>query len=618
MRQFLKYTLASLTGSILFFVFLTVLVGAGAIGLAGVLIASLASGDAAPAVEKNSILVYDLSLIIPDSETLPDPGAIVFSGPGPTQVTLRDAVVALDQAADDRRIVGLYLKGSNGIAGAGLAAQAELYNAIAQFQESDKPVIAYDVSWTEREYYLAALADTLYLNPFGEIEMNGLFAEMMYQAEALEKLGIGVQVTRVGKYKSAVEPLIRDSMSPEEREQTQRLLQDLWQTMLTDMAAPRSLQPQQLQTIANQQGFVFGEAATAQNLADAIAYEDEVITALRDITGEGPIDARALEQDDEFSSFQQISLERYADLATDDLQTRNADRQVALLYAEGPIVDGDGSSGFGQPQVIAGNAVAQQLRRLRLDDDVQAVVLRVNSPGGSATASEIILREVRLLKEAGKPVVVSMGNVAASGGYWIASLADTIVAEPTTITGSIGVFSLFLNLEDLGDKVGITWDGVKTSELADIFTATRPKTANELAILQTSVDQVYDAFLDRVVEGRDLPREKVAEIAQGRVWSGKTAQTLGLVDELGGLDRAIAIAAELAELEDDWRLQEYPEGDQWQRFFKNFLSAEAQQVTSADPLAQQIQHFFQDANLIRTLNDPRGIYLLMPYAIRAE
>jgi protease-4 len=618
MRQFLKYTLASLTGSVLFFIFLSVFIAAGAIGLAGVFLATVFSGEPAPTVERDSILVYDLSLIIPDSEELPDPGTIVFGGSRPTQLTLRDAIVALDEAADDNRIAGLFLKGSPAGAGAGFAAQAELYKAIERFKESEKPVVAYDVSWTEREYYLGALADTVYLNPFGDIEMNGLYAEMMYQAEALEKLGIGVQVTRVGEYKSAVEPFIRDSMSPQERQQTQQLIQDLWQTMVTDMAAPRSLQPQQLQTIASQQGFLFGEEAVTQNLADTVAYEDEVITALRDITGEGPIDEEAVQEED-FSSFRQISLSRYADLATDDLQTRSANQEIAVLYAEGPIVDGDLEGGFGQPQVIAGNEVAQQLRRLRLDDDVKAVVLRVNSPGGSATASEIILREVRLMTEAGKPIVVSMGNVAASGGYWIASLADSIVAEPTTITGSIGVFSLFLNLEELGDKVGVNWDGVKTSELADIFSATRPKTPQELAILQKAVDQIYEAFLDRVEEGRNLPREKVAEIAQGRVWSGKTAQTLGLVDELGGLERAIEIAAELAELEeDDWRLREYPEGDEWQRFFKDFFSTEARQVAVTDPLTEQVFNWVEDANLVRTLNDPRGLYMLMPYTIRVD
>jgi protease-4 len=616
MRQFLKYTLASFTGSLLFFILLTLLLGVGAIGLVGVLVASVAREATAPEVEKDSVLVYNLSTLITDSEDIPDPGSFLFEGPSPPQLTLREALVAIDAAATDDHIVGLFLQG-DAFMGIGLASQMELYQAIERFRESGKPIIAYDISWTEQEYYLASQADTIYLNPFGDVEMNGFYAETMYQAEALEKLGVGVQVTRVGKYKSAVEPLIRDSMSPEEREQTQRLLQDLWQTMLADTAAPRSLQPQQLQTIANQQGFLFGEEAKTQNLVDEIAYEDEVLVALRQITGEQPADGESADAEDE-TSFRHINLTRYADMVEDDLQTRRASDQIALVYAEGPIVDGEAGSGFGQPQVIAGNTLARQLRQLRYDDDVKAVVLRVNSPGGSATASEVILREVRLLKEAGKPVVVSMGNVAASGGYWIASLADSIVAEPTTITGSIGVFSLFVNLETLGDKVGINWDGVKTAELADIFTSSRPKTDQELAILQKAVDQIYDEFLARVVEGRDLPLETVADIAQGRVWSGKSAQQLGLVDELGGLDRAIALAAELAELEDDWQLQQYPEADEWQRFFETFLTQGFASPSTVDPISTQINRLLDDLSLVRTLNDPQGIYLLMPFTLRVE
>jgi protease-4 len=616
MRQFLKYTLASFTGSLLFFILLTLLLGVGAIGLVGVLVASVAREATAPEVEKDSVLVYNLSTLITDSEDIPDPGSFLFEGPSPPQLTLREALVAIDAAATDDHIVGLFLQG-DAFMGIGLASQVELYQAIERFRESGKPIIAYDISWTEQEYYLASQADTIYLNPFGDVEMNGFYAETMYQAEALEKLGVGVQVTRVGKYKSAVEPLIRDSMSPEEREQTQRLLQDLWQTMLADTAAPRSLQPQQLQTIANQQGFLFGEEAKTQNLVDEIAYEDEVLVALRQITGEQPTDGESADAEDE-TSFRHINLTRYADMVEDDLQTRRASDQIALVYAEGPIVDGEAGSGFGQPQVIAGNTLARQLRQLRYDDDVKAVVLRVNSPGGSATASEVILREVRLLKEAGKPVVVSMGNVAASGGYWIASLADSIVAEPTTITGSIGVFSLFVNLETLGDKVGINWDGVKTAELADIFTSSRPKTDQELAILQKAVDQIYDEFLARVVEGRDLPLETVADIAQGRVWSGKSAQQLGLVDELGGLDRAIALAAELAELEDDWQLQQYPEADEWQRFFETFLTQGFASPSTVDPISTQVNRLLDDLSVVRTLNDPQGIYLLMPFTLRVE
>ena len=610
MRQFLKYTLASLTGTFLFVVLFGVLVTMGAIGLMGVLAANFARGST-PLVEQDSMLVYDLSTIISDSEVVPSPTDILFVGQVPSQLTLREAIVALQEAAEDDRIAGLYLKGGSDL-GIGLASQMELRQAIDQFRESGKPVIAYDVSWTEREYVMASAADSVYMNPFGDLEMNGLYAEMMYQAEALNKLGVGVQVTRVGKYKSAVEPLLRNDMSPEERDQTQRLLSDLWQSILDTSAQPRPLAPQDFQTIANRQGFLFGEEAKTAQLVDYIAYEDEVIATLRSHTGQTEDDLDS-EDDD---NFRQISLQRYADIAEDRLTARTSDHQIAVVYAEGPIVDGDGSGGFGGSQTIAGNKVAQQLRQLRRDDEVKAVVLRVNSPGGSATASEIILREVRLLREAGKPVIVSMGDVAASGGYWIASLADKIVAEPTTITGSIGVFSLFVNLEDLGGKVGINWDGVKTSELADIFTSTRPKNAQELAILQKSVDQIYNEFLARVEEGRKLPAATVAEIAQGRVWSGKAAKDLGLVDELGGLERAIELAAEAADLGEDWRLQEYPKGDEWNRFFAQFFeSAKAQRQ---DPLTAQLEALKQDFQLLQLLNDPRGIYAMMPYRIKFD
>ncbi|MBD2113550.1 MULTISPECIES: signal peptide peptidase SppA [Cyanophyceae] len=606
MRQFLKYTLASLTGSILFCLLLGFLLTLGAVGLVGVIVAGLGKEGDAPTVEKDTVLVYDLSTVIPDSPEAIDPSALVFGTQVPSELTLRQAVLALEEAATDDRITALYLKGSTAL-GAGLASQTEMQPAIEAFQAAGKPVLAYDISWSEREYAVAALADTIYLNPFGEIEMNGLYAETMYQADALEKLGVGVQVTRVGRYKSAVEPLIRDTMSPEEREQTQRLLGDVWQNLLTTAAAPRDLTAQQLQNIANTKGFLFGAEAETQQLADAIAYEDEVITALRELTGE-----KDEEVEDSDLDFRQISLAGYAATVDDPLTSRRSDNQVALVYAEGPIIDG-GDGDFSQTGIIEGNTLARQLRQLRQDDEVKAVVLRVNSPGGSATASEVILREVQLLREAGKPVVVSMGNVAASGGYWIASQADAILAQPTTITGSIGVYGIFLNLEELGTKVGVNWDGVKTSELADIFSSTRPKTAAELAILQRSVDAIYDSFLDRVAEGRDLTRPAVAELAQGRVWSGQAALDLGLVDELGGVNAAIATAVELAELGDDWRLQEYPEPSELQQFLRGFFSTEVAQAQTHDPLTAQVLQFVDDAQILRALNDPRGVYMLMPY-----
>lgn len=614
MRQFLKYTLASLTGSILFFLLMGFLLALGAVGLAGALVVSLAREGESPAVEKDSVLVYDLATLIPDSPILQGPGDFVVNGPVSPQVALRQAVLALDAAAEDDRIVALYLKGSPTTVGAGLANQQEIYQALTRFKASGKPILAYDVDWSEREYALAALANTLYLHPFGDLEMNGLYSETLYQAEALEKLGIGVQVTRTGAYKSAVEPLTNNAMSPQEREQTQRLLQDLWQGLLTDISQARSLTPQQLQTIANTQGLVFGEAAKGAGLVDQLAYEDEVIVALRELTGEADANAEAEDLD-----FRQVDLPTYAATVEDDWANRTAKAQVAVVYAEGPIVYGEGGSDGGGTGLIAGDTLARQLRQLRQNDQVKAVVLRVNSPGGSAVASEVILREIQLIQAGGIPVVVSMGDVAASGGYWIAASADAIVAQPGTITGSIGVFSLFLNFEDLSNTVGLNWEGVKTAELADIFSISRPKNERELAILQATVDTLYTAFLDRVEAGRKLPRAQVADVAQGRVWSGQASQGLGLVDELGGLEDAIKKAAELAELGDDWRLESYPQPSDWQQFWATFLAAQIQASPAPDTLTAQGQRILGDSlTLVQTLNDPRGLYMRLPFTLTID
>ncbi|MGP1386228.1 MAG: signal peptide peptidase SppA [Thainema sp.] len=611
MRDFLKYTLASLVGSILFFIFFITLSALGALGLIGVLIASFSDGEETRLVKKDSVLVYDLSTLISDAEYELSPTEALLGGIE-SQLTLRDAINGIEAAAEDDNIVALYLAGDDLGVGVGAAALKELREAIKQFRAAGKPIIAYDVSWTEAEYYLASVADTIAMNPFGDVEMNGLYSEVRYQAETFNKLGIGIQVTRVGRYKSAVEPLIRNDMSPEEREQTQRLLSDLWGHIIYSAAEFRDIEAPQLQAIANGNGFLFGEDAQTQGLVDKVAYLDEVIQDLRQLTGEAEASQDA-EWEDE-ASFRQINLSEYASGTDDPLEVKRSDNQIALVYAEGPIVDGEGE---GLSQVIAGDKLARHLRQLRLDDDVKAVVLRVNSPGGSAIASEVILREVQLCQEAGKPVIVSMGNVAASGGYWIAASADQIFAEPTTITGSIGVFGFFPNLEDLGEKIGVNWEVVKTGDTADIFTITRPKTPKELNILQTSVDSIYDEFLERVAQGRDLPLERVAELAQGRVWSGSSAKDLGLVDELGGLDAAIAAAATAADLGDDWNIRKYPESEGWQRFFEQFFGSDTVDAAArpTDPLTAQLGQFQAEIQMLRTLNDPRHIYARMPIDI---
>jgi protease IV len=380
------------------------------------------------------------------------------------------------------------------------------------------------------------------------------------------------------------------------------LLEDLWLEFVNSTSRSRKLTPQQVQQISDNSLFLTAEDARKRKLVDRIAYPDEIVADLKKITGE----------DKESKSFRQISLRSYARVAEE--KQRESRNEIALLYAEGEIVDGLGSGGS-----IGGDRLARQLRDLRQDDDVKAVVLRVNTPGGSATASEVILREV-ILTKAKKPVIISMGNLAASGGYWISTYGDRIFAEPNTITGSIGVFGRLLNVQKIANQNGITWDVVKTGRFADSQTASRPKTPEELEQIQKSVNQIYDQFLTKVSESRKLDKKRVAEIAQGRVWSGNQAKELGLVDEIGGLEEAIQEAAKRAKLKDDWRIEEYPKSRTFEeQLFGRLLGAALNsQSETPDPITQEVKKFQQDLSNFQTMNDPRGIYLRLPFDLRIE
>jgi protease-4 len=467
------------------------------------------------------------------------------------------------------------------------------------------------MSLATKDYYLASVASDITLDPYGMIIMPGLASEPMFYTGAFEKFGIGVQVTRVGKYKSFVEPYTRKDMSPESKEQTLKLLNDLWGSMLDDMAQGRSLDRAQIQSVVDAEGIIRPEKAKAAKLVDRIAYRDEVIAELRTKTGPAANDK---------ITFKQIEIAAYAKMtkdaaapskkpATDESKSAGTGRgKVAIIYAEGSIVDGNGERGE-----IGGVKFAREIRRLRQDDTVKAIVLRVNSPGGSASASENIAREVRLARKV-KPVIISMGTYAASGGYWIAADGDRIFAEPTTITGSIGVFGLQFDVQKLANNVGLTFDSVKTGKYADAITITRPKTEDELAIFQNMVDWIYGEFVGKVAAARKLKNEDVQEIAQGRVWSGAEAKKLGLVDELGGLEDAIQFAATKAGLAKNYRLTEYPQkkelaetiGELVERFNPD-THAQARGVIGQ--ITARLQH---DLATLKTFNDPQGIYARMP------
>ncbi|WP_315789575.1 signal peptide peptidase SppA [Fischerella sp. JS2] len=610
MQNFIKQTFASLVGSILgLFIFF----GLGTTGLLLLLFA--ASQNPEPVVKNKSMVVFDLSMKITDGE--PSSSELlqqVLSGEEQKQMSLRSILDAIEKARRDQRIVGIYLDATR-ISGsdntAGFATFKEIRQALAKFRAAGKKVIAYGMDWGEREYYLSSVADTIVLNPLGAMEINGLSSQPMFLAGALQKYGIGVQVVRVGKFKGAVEPFVLDKLSPENRQQTQQLLNDVWTEWRNAVGYSRKITPGKLQAIADNQAFLQAEQAKSNGLVDKLGYFDQVVADLKQLT----------DSDKDDKTFRQISLSEYAQVSGKSLGTeRNSKNKIAVVYAEGDIVDGQGSEGE-----IGGDSFARIFRKLRQDKDVKAIVLRINSPGGSATAAEVMQREVRLTREK-KPVVVSMGDVAASGGYWIASDSNRIFAEPNTITGSIGVFGLLFNAQELANNNGITWDTVKTGRYADSQTISRPKTAEELAIYQRSVNKIYNIFLGKVAQGRKIPETKVAEIAQGRVWSGTAAKSIGLVDEIGGLDAAIEYAATQAKLGNNWELQEYPQyGTLEERILgkvpeqtKAALHLHEQKLQLPGQLTGELQKLKAELATLQKMNDPQGVYARLPFNLKIE
>ena len=463
------------------------------------------------------------------------------------------------------------------------------------------------MDWTEREYYLGSVADEIVINPLGALELNGLSSQTLFLSGALDKFGIGVQVTRVGKYKSAVEPFTQEKMSPENRQQTLQLLQNIWDEYLQTIAKSRKYTKQQLQAIVDNKGMLMANDALNSKLVDKVVYYDEVLTKLKELTG----------KKEEDKTFTQISLNNYSKVAkVAQTLSKNvkSNNKIGVVYAQGEIVNGTGT-----PRQIGGDRLAKELRRLRLDDKVKAVVLRVNSPGGSASASEVIGREVKLISQE-KPLIVSMGNIAASGGYWISMNADRILAQANTITGSIGVFGVLFNIQEIANKNGITWDVVKIGKFADLDTTSRPKTEDELVLIQKMVDSIYERFITNVATARNLAPEKVEEIAQGRVWSGANAQKLGLVDEIGGIETAIKVAAEEAELGDSWKVEEYPKSRSLeQRIFRSLSGVEVDiPTTPLDPLTTEFKNLQEELASLRGMNDPYGIYTRLPFNLRID
>lgn len=452
------------------------------------------------------------------------------------QARMRDLLLSIESAANDSRIKALVID-TDRLQGAGLSQLQELAGAVGRFKKSGKPVYAYGDYFEQGQYYLAAQADHVEMHPEGLLLLEGLSRYRAYMKDGLDKLAVDVHLFRVGKYKSAAEPYIRNDMSEPAKEANLAWMGDLWDSYVEGVAEARKMDPVLVRDYIHRYGERLasadddsGRAAVEAGLVDKLANRDEFRTELIDLVGE----------DEDSHSFRQIDFKDYASAVRTARINRAADK-VAVVVAEGPIVGGKQP-----PGTIGAESTAELIRDARFDKNVKALVFRVDSGGGSAFASEVIRRELELTRAAGKPVVVSMSSVAASGGYWISMTSDRIYAEPTTITGSIGVFGMFLNFPRTLDKIGVHVDGVGTTALAGAFNPGRPLDPKVGDIVQRLVEKTYDDFVHRVAKNRDLKPERVKEIAQGRVWSGKAAHDLGLVDQLGGLDDAISGAAQLA------------------------------------------------------------------------
>ena len=504
-------------------------------------------------VKDNSVLKISLTADMPDKVT--DGMSFDYMSMTPVkQIGLNDALMSIEKAKTDDRIKGIYLDMDG--ASAGTATIEELRNKLIEFKESGKFIISYATAYSQFGYYLASVADEVYVNPQGGMSWQGMCSQIMFYKNVLEKLGVEMQVFRHGQFKSAVEPYICDKMSPANRKQYSVLLNSIWGKVCRGISEARGISVEDLNMYADSLSLRKAQDAVDLKFADAVKYYDEVIDELKAKSGFDGKDK------DMF-----IDLEKYAKASVPNVKENKSKNEVAVLFAEGEIVDGNGGKGQ-----MGGDKIAEELRKIRENDDVKAVVLRVNSPGGSGLASEVMWREIQKVKQAGKPVVVSMGNLAASGGYYISCSADYIYAQPTTLTGSIGVFGMFPNLQGLvTDKIGLTIDTVCTNAHADFGSTMRPVTEMEYNYVQQSIEDFYDTFLTRVFDGRKgkgaeghVLSEKalVDSIGQGRVWAGADAIEIGLVDELGSLNDAVKKAVELANIP-DYKIVEYPAKKEW-------------------------------------------------------
>jgi protease IV len=586
MKNFLKYTLATITGIIITSIlFLIVLLAS--------LSALVASGDKPVSISDNTILVLKAGTTIPDrGNQNPFSGIDLFNMTLTPTPGLNEILQNIEKASADNKIKGILIE--NGLLPSGWATTGEIRNALEKFRSDGKFVISYsDYVLTQECYYLSTAADKIYINPGSMVDFKGLSSEVMFYKRALEKIGVEVQVTRHGKFKGAVEPFILDKLSDENKAQIKDYAGSIWSSVIEDISKSRGISAEKLNLLADNLAGNIASSALENKLVDGLIYRDQLTDTLKALSG--------ISADKDLNL---VSMVKYSKVPNPK-KAVSVKNRIAVIYASGTIVTGKGSD-----DNIGGNYYSDIIRKERLDSTVKAIVLRVNSPGGSATASDIMWRELEMAAKV-KPVVISMGNYAASGGYFISAPATKIYANPTTISGSIGVFGLIPNAGKLLEqKLGLTTEIVSTNKNSDFPSIYRPMNAYEKEIMQKNIENIYSDFVSKVASGRKMSNASVDNIGQGRVWSGTSAKKIGLVDEIGGLNDAIKGAASLAGI-NTYSIRELPVVEDPYTKILTQLEGEVRMNILKRELGESVKYY----NMIQEIKDLSGIQARLPYFI---
>ncbi|EGF58482.1 signal peptide peptidase SppA [Bacteroides fluxus] len=589
MKDFLKFTLATITGLIVTGVivfFISILV----------FFSMVSSSESETQIRKNSIMMLDLNGALAE-RSQENPFEFLLDDEYSTY-GLDDILSSIKKAKENEEIKGIYIQATS--LATGFASLEEIRSALKDFKESGKFIVAYGDTYSQGLYYLSSVADKVLLNPQGMIEWRGLAAAPMFFKDLLAKIGVEMQVFKVGTYKSAVEPFVSTEMSPANREQVNVYLASIWGQLTSDVAESRKVSVDSLNAIADRMiMFHPAEESVKCGLADTLIYKNDVRNYLKAMAG--------IDEDDRMPV---LGLKDMVNVKKNAPKDKSGN-VIAVYYAYGEI-DGGTSSSTGE-EGINSVKVIKDLRKLKEDENVKAVVLRVNSPGGSAYGSEQIWYAVSELKKE-KPVIVSMGDYAASGGYYISCNADTIVAEPTTLTGSIGIFGMFPNAKGLTDKIGLNFDVVKTNQYADFGMLTRPMNDGEKGLMQMYVNQGYDLFLTRCSDGRGIGKEELDKIAQGRVWTGSTAKELGLVDELGGLDKAVEIAIAKSGV-DAYTVMSYPKKES---FLESLMNTNPGKYVKARMLNGKVGEMYRQFSILENFDKCDRIQARVPFELNIQ